>query len=312
MCSTTFDPVASSASSMCGRNSVIGLKGGFGNVFFGNYDTPIKTMMANYRPFALSYPVGVGLLFNQSGSNVNNSSDNTSFSRRQNRLITYSMPTMNGFDASFAYSAANEATTGTSASTIQKPRLWSAMVNYTNGPLMLGAGYERHMDYNPAAATAAGGPINTGAYTGGRDNSYQLGAAYTFMGSLKVSAMYANLKYETGAGNDLSQNNYGLYADWALSGPHRIRAGYTNMGSTKGSFNGTIGTLTGNGGAGQTGAQKYSFEYAYALSKRTEWSLGYGRQNNDRAANIAVGTGSNTPNFGETQTYLGMRIKHSF
>jgi predicted porin len=309
MCSTTFDPVAASASNMCGRNSYIGLKGNFGNVYFGNYDTPIKTMMANYRPFALTYPVGAGLLFNQSGSNVTNTSDATSFSRRQNRLVTYAMPTMNGFDAQFAYSTANEATGNTSASTIQKPRLWSAMVNYTNGPLMLGAGYERHIDYNPAAQAT---------YTGGRDNSYQLGAAYTFMGSLKVSAMYANLKYETAGGTDLSQNNYGLYADWAISGPHRIRAGYSNMGSTKGSFAGTttagttLGTLTGNGGAGQTGAQKYHFEYAYALSKRTEWSLGYARQNNDRSANIPVGTGSNTPNFGETQSYVGMRIKHAF
>jgi predicted porin len=309
MCSTTFDPVAASASNMCGRNSALGLKGNFGNVYFGNYDTPIKIMMGNYRPFALTYPVGIGTLFNNSGSNVTNTSDSSSFSRRQNRLITYAMPTMSGFDAMIAYSATNEASAQTSATTVQKPRLWSAMVNYTNGPLMLGAGYERHKDYNPAAQ---------GTYTSGADRSYQLGAAYTFMGSLKLSVMYVNMKYEGALGTDLSQSNYGVYADWAISGPHRIRAGFTQLGSSKGSMGApnavfALGGITANGGAGNTGGSKYSFEYAYALSKRTEASLGYGRQSSDRSANYTLGTGASTlPNFGETATYLGMRLKHSF
>ena len=65
-------------------------------------------------------------------------------------------------------------------------------------------------------------------------------------------------------------------------------------------------------GAGNTGAQKYSFEYAYAMSKRTELSLGYAKVNNDSASNQSVGTGSTAPNFGESQSYIGLRAKHSF
>ena len=234
---------------------------------------------------------------------------------------------MNGFDAAIAYTSANEATAATSATTVQKPRMWSAMVNYTNGPFSAGIGYERHNDFNPGANTGAPG-AGTYGYLGGRDASYQIGVAYTFMGSLKVSAIYNNMKYENinataigtvPAGADMSVSTYGVYANWAISGPHSLKLGYGNQGSTKGTYAGvgagaaaTVGTYTANAGAGQTGSQKIHGEYTYAMSKRTEVSLGYARQMNDRNSAQTVGTGSNTPNFGETQTWTGARIQHRF
>jgi len=105
---------------------------------------------------------------------------------------------------------------------------------------------------------------------------------------------------------------YGVYADWAISGPHRIRLGYANQGSTKGSFVGAVGSWVGNGGAGQTGSQKVHGEYAYAMSKRTELGLAYARISNDLLSTITVGTGGNNPNAGETQTFVGMLIRHKF
>ena len=318
-CNTTLDAWAGGASNMCGRNSALGLKSGIGNIYIGNWDTPSKIMIGNFRPFAVANPNGLATMFNGSSSQVGNGvqgGDVAGFSRRQTRLISYISPNWNGLEFSGAYSAANEASLNTSASTIQKPRLYSFALNYANGPLLLGASYERHIDYNPG---------NQATYTGGRDSSWQAAAAYTFMGTLKVSAIYVNLQYQNNSSNlttlglngDLSQNNYGLFADWAISGPHRVRLGWINAGSTKGNYGTaaaplTMGSLVGNGGAGNTGGTKLIFEYAYALSKRTELNLGYSRQNNDRSANFAVGTGASTPNFGETQTYYGMRMKHSF
>jgi predicted porin len=346
-CNTTLDAWSAGAANMCGRNSALGLKSGIGNVFIGNWDTPSKVMIGNFRPFAVANPNGLGSMFNGSSSDKTNTTDTFGFSRRQNRLITYISPTWNGLEFTAGYSAANESSAATAASTIQKPRLYSFALNYANGPLLLGASYERHIDYNPLSAGGAtpnnpagagfsasvnqttgaitGATTAAGAgstYTGGRDASWQLAAAYTFMGTLKVSAIYVNMQYQNNTSNpattgDLTQNNYGLFADWAVSGPHRLRAGWINAGSTKGSLGSstaavTIGCLTGNGGTGNTGGTKLIFEYAYALSKRTELNLGYSRQNNDRSANFTVGTGANTPNFGETQTYYGLRMKHSF
>jgi hypothetical protein len=49
------------------------------------------------------------------------------------------------------------------------------------------------------------------------------------------------------------------------------------------------------------------------VSKRTEASLGYARMNNDARSNFTIGTGGNTlANFGETQTYYGLRVSHAF
>jgi predicted porin len=313
LCSTSMDIVGVGSTTMCGRNSNIGLKGNFGSVQWGNDYTPMKVFHSGYLPFPLANPMGQQILVaGVTASGVGNGQVGAGFSRRQTNLIRYSMPTMNGFDAMVAYSAANEATGNTTGSTIQKPRLWSAMLQYTNGPLQLGGAYERHQDYNPGTGTAS--TTQATAYNGGRDNAYNLGVAYTFMGSLKVSALYVNTKYETGAGTDVSQTNFGLFGDWAISGPHRVRLGYSIMGATKGTFVGGLqgSTVVANGGAGQTGAQKLSFEYAYAMSKRTEVSLGYGRINNDRNSNVAVGTGSALANYGESQTYTGLRIKHTF
>ncbi len=315
-CSTSMDVTGGAASNMCARTSFIGLKGGFGSINFGNNDTPTKRFIAQYDPFPISAAMGQGsLMWNATASNAINGGTPASFSRRQQNLVTYDMPTMNGFDASFAFTTANEATAATSASTIQKPRMWAASVNYTNGPLMLGAGYERHQDYNAAVL---------GTYSGGNDAMYSLAAAYTFMGSLKVSAIYNRINYNNltnvvGAGADMSVNTWGLYGDWAITGPHRVRLGYGNQGSTRGSYNGLgaaanaqVGTWTGNGGAGQTGTQKFVIEYAYALSKRTEVGLDFATVRNDRFANSTIGTGSNTPNYGETQNFTGMMIRHKF
>ncbi len=328
-CSTSLDLAGNTISYMCGRTSFMGLKfAGMGDVNFGNNDTPAKRVAAGYDPFPISAAMGQGAqMWNATANGTANGASPASFSRRQNNLITYNMPTMNGFDASFAYSAANEATAATSASTIQKPRLWSTFANYTNGPLALGVAYERHVDYNPGAAVSAVTSTISklavtaalgGNYAGSNDSMYSLMAAYTFMGSLKISGIYNRINYNgittaaQNAGFDMTVATYGIYADWAVSGPHRVRLGYNNQGSTKGSFTGAVGSLAANAGAGQTGSQKIHGEYAYALSKRTEVGVAYARISNDLLSTITIGSGSTTPNAGESQSFAGMLIRHKF
>ncbi|MBI2508643.1 MAG: porin, partial [Betaproteobacteria bacterium] len=58
---------------LCRRNSAVGLKGGFGNIFFGNWDTPYKqTSAATYRPFDTTGYLGVGsILHNETTTAAN-------------------------------------------------------------------------------------------------------------------------------------------------------------------------------------------------------------------------------------------------
>ena len=313
LCSTSMDITGGTAANMCARNSYIGLKGGFGSLSMGNYDTPAKRMTALYDPFPISAAMGQGAqMWNATASNTVNGATPASFSRRQANLVTYDMPTMNGLDASFAFTAANESSAMNSATTVTKPRMWSAMVNYTNGPLGLGLGYESHHNYNPAA--------NAG-YLGGDDTMLELAAGYQVSSALRLSGIWNSIKYDkVGAGSgDMSVKTWGLYADWNFSGPYRLRAGYSVQQSTSGSYNGMtatantqIGSWTGNAGAGQTGAQKIHVEAVNHLSKRTELGLTYAQIANDRFSNITIGTGGANPNFGEKSTFLGMLIRHKF
>ena len=313
-CATSMDLTGGAAANMCARTSYIGLKGGFGSINVGNNDTPAKRMSALYDPFPISAAMGQGAqMFNATANNTANAATPASFSRRQQNLITYDMPTMNGINASFAFSAANEASAQTTATTVQKPRLWSAMVNYTNGPLSLGLGYENHSNYNPAAAGVA--------YTGGDDTALELGVAYRVSSALRLSGIWNSFKYEkvNAALQDMSAKTWGLYANWDVTGPYTVRVGYSVQASTSGSF-GTgiqantaqIGSWTGNGGAGQTGAQKIHLEGLQALSKRTVIGVAYAQISNDRFSNITIGTGSVNPNFGEKQTFMGGLIRHKF
>jgi len=294
--------------------------------------------------FALNYPMGIGMLYNGASSNVGNANANVaninanttsnsmssqfmavgggaSFSRRQTRLFSYVTPEFSGLQGSVAFSAANETSAQTSASTAQKPRLYAMGLNYTNGPLGFGFGYEKHVGYNAFAVTSTG---SGAAFTEGSDSSVQLGAGYTLMGgALRVNALWARLRYNQtistigSTDQNLQQTNWNLNGEWKVSGPHSVRLGYTKNGNSTGTVGTTaapvmIGGILGNGGAGNTGAQKYSFEYAYAMSKRTELSLGYAKVNNDSQSNQTVGTGATAPNFGESQSYVGLRAKHSF
>ena len=349
MCSSTFDVLGQSASAgtggFCGRNSAIGMKGNFGNAYIGNYDTPAKLIMNNYRVFALSYPMGLGTLFNTASSDVNNQTQGaggsgttgtnasavnafnqagggSSFSRRQQRLFTYISPEWKGLTGMAALSAANEASGNSMGTGIQKPRLYSFGVNYANGPLQLGVGYEIHKDYNPGALTVSNTTGLGNVYSGGTDTSWQLGAQYSFLNNaLKLNAVYVKLNYQINGNLTTDQNNWSINGSWNIAGPHTVRLGYVDMGTTGGNYGGNptgfgsptmVGAITANGGAGNTGAKKYVFEYAYGFSKRTEMSFGYARQNNDSQSNQNVGTGSTSANFGESQTYYGLRLTHKF
>lgn len=289
------------ASGWCSRNSAVGLKGGFGNLYVGNWDTAMKIAMGGFRPFSTAGAFGITALWNGTGSNVNNTSNATSFTRRQQNLISYATPAISGFQANASVSTINEATAATPGATAAKPRLYSLGATYTNGPFAVGLGYEIHKDYNPAAAAA---------YTGGNDRNLNVAVAYTIAGKYKISAIYSDLKYETTATTELKQKNWGIYGDLALGGPHRVRLGYTSAGSTSGT-GATVNLLMGNAGAGNTGSKLYAIQYAYAMSKRTELNAGFAKVNNESAAKYALQS-LGTATLGQNQDAWVFGIKHTF
>jgi predicted porin len=285
---------------LCGRNSAFGLKGGFGNVYAGIWDTPMKITMGNFRPFSTSGAFGMGqIMWNEAASGPNSGAG---FTRRQTNTWNYASPTMGGFQANAAFSTPNEATAQNNASLATKPRLWGLSASYTNGPLIVGGGYEKHSNFNPG---------NVATYTGGDDRAFSLGVAYTFMGTLKAALMYSDMKYEPTATTNLNQKSWSAHLDWAFAGPNRIRAGYTHARDTSGNFVGNVNQFVGNNGAGNTSGTLYALQYAYAFSKRTELNAGYARVDNSSAARYRLQT-LDGANVGQDQSAWVIGAKHSF
>lgn len=311
-CENVFDPTGEPGAigdpqGFCERNSALGFKGAYGNVFMGGWDTPFKLSHGGwFRPFSTVGAFGISSqLFNGISGNINNTG--TSFSRRQANTINYHSPSFGGLTVMGAFSSTDESTATVTPAATGKPRLLSFGARYKAGPIELGAGLEQHKNYNPAAAA-----LGTGAaqYSGGTDDAWQIAGAYTF-GNFKLGAIYVRSEYETSNTTNLVNKGWGVYGDWKIAGPHSLRLGYTEADDTSGNFVGNLGSYRGNAGAGGTGSKLLGVQYAHALSKRTELNLGYAKLSNEvNSRHVMQSLPVRNP--GQDQSSITMGVRHSF
>ena len=115
------------------RNSQIGLKGDFGTVFAGNWDSPYKTI---HNKIELFDNATVFSTINLVGITGNGKNYNT----RQNNVIQYWSPNFGGFTSqvSYALDSAKTATTNKTALSLSGA--------YENDMLYVGLGYEKRAD----------------------------------------------------------------------------------------------------------------------------------------------------------------------
>jgi predicted porin len=310
----------------CGRNSAVGFRGGWGNLFLGNWDQPQKLIFNRGRGWfggTNAFTGGSAVLLNGgSASGATNAQTTNTFFRRQANSVNYHSPNWGGFSLMGSFSAANEST-GNPDSGPLDPRLISLAGQFATGPFYVGLGYEIHQDYNPAGQ-AVGSAI--GQYSGGDDTALTLVAGFR-IGGFNIRALYNKSEYELGstaaAGGTmtLEVDGFGLFADWNISGPHTLRAQVVQVGETSGtstlpvgSYVQPVGTNCGLSGtascASDTGGSLAAFFYSYALSKRTELSAGVSSMSNDDNARFSKGKQATT--FGGTQTNYGVVIRHRF
>jgi predicted porin len=284
----------------CSRNSAVGLKGSFGNIYVGTWDTPFKRSFIQVG----SRDTGVfGAAFLLAGASTTTSEsaggviNRVTFKRRQRNLLTYETPVFSGFQLMGAFSSTNAATGVTSGVTGSKPRIWSLAGQYRNGPLRLTAGYERHSEFG----TTAGG---------GDDKGWLVGAEYTFVKSIKVGGMFTEQKFETGVGAETKVKAWTVGVEWNIQGPHNIHASYTQADDTSGN-----GAAVSNRLAPGTnnGAKLWQVRYVHNLSKRTTLSAGYVKLDNDSAARYTLGGfGATDIQPGDSQNAFAVSIQHRF
>jgi predicted porin len=299
---------AQSHGTWCTRNSAIGLKGAFGNMFYGNWLTPFTRI--NTAGNIGSNDTGVfGNAHLMTGTSTTTGIQSPSqaainnlqpgvFRRRQNNLFTYETPDIYGFTAMGAVTTRNYA----SAATAQqiKARLWSVGAQYANGPLFVGAAYEKHDNFYQQAVGV-----------GGDDTGWTVAAAYTLPFNLKLGGSYNQLKSQPLVGVNTKINTWHFGIDWMISGPHGVRAAYTRAGDMQSNVL-VPAQFTRPSSVPNSKADMWQIRYVYAVSKRTEFNVGYSRTNN-RANGIYETGGASTTQFnGADSNAFAIAMRHSF
>lgn len=318
-CTSTADFRGVSGDGWCTRNSAVGVKGGFGNFFIGNWDTPFKRAAINTGGRDTGAFGTAFLLFGNS-TTVDQGGNAGVFKRRQRNSINYDSPNFGGFQVSAAASSTNSSTGLTTSAADTKPRIWSLAGTYKAGPLELAAAYEQHTKaYNNsvqavATLTATATGVAPGATTvstfAGDESGYLLAAAYQ-LGSVKLGGLMTEQKADTGIGANAKVKAYHLGAEWKIAGPHNLHFGYTSVGDMKGTAGAAMGSRPAVAAAGNTGATLYQIRYLYDFSKRTTGTIGYVSLDNDLSGTYDLGgmTGTGT---GNKSSAIALSLSHKF
>lgn len=315
-CETTVSPLNGAApaddaevydntsdSRWCDRNSALGLRGGWGNFYIGNWDSPAKRVTSATRMLNETGWLGVQRhLMTLAG---------WGYSHRVTRSINYDSPNFGGFSVALQ-TTTNDAdknqldtatapgsATGTGAGT--DGRIYGINGMYRGGPLVAGLAYQR---YQSNIQFAVGGFPSVGGIAGTEDEIIVFGINYTF-GAFKIGGVVTNLEAERAPGGtaDFERRNYNLALDWTIAGPHKMRFGWTHVGETEG---------TGASPVTSGSANVWQVAYIHSFSKRTSGAIGWITvDNGDGGVHSLQGlSGNMVP--GERSSALSLQLTHSF
>ena len=239
-------------------NSQLGLKGEFGTLFMGVWDTPFRQAHDKIElfdnshiasPIALLGSIGNGIAgvttvpttvqgFHPAVAGVTVAS--TGFDRKQKSSLQYWSPLYQQVQLKLAYSVDDPATRTAAAN----PGLWSFSTTYDRESLYLALAHERHQDLKVLA----------GANVSGTDTGTRLIGAYS-MGTGKIGLVYERLSYSTPSSGSTARNALSLSGSNRF-GEQTLCAVYTRAGDLSGTAN--------------TGANQLSLRYGYVLSDAAE------------------------------------------
>ncbi|MGV7210192.1 porin [Oxalobacteraceae bacterium A2-2] len=274
------------AGSPAARDTRVGLSGGFGAIFAGNWTLPYNSATASLDPF---YPTTAGymsIMGNGSAATVDNVSDTSSFDRRQQNSVHWNSADWKGWSVRLAQGLSEERPANGA-----HPSLTSGALIYERGPLYFTLAHERHHEYQGV---------------GLNDSGSKAGAAWQF-GATRVAAIAERLRYQTASGT-LARNSWYLSTthQWGAS---RLLLAYARAGDGKGGAKQRIGYIA----AGpDTGASHATLGYDYAFSRRTSLFAFYTRLRNDAHGHYDFGTNTLGAQEGAAQKGVSLGMRHAF
>jgi predicted porin len=263
---------------LCNRNSRVGFTGGWGTLFYGNWDTPYKALAYGTKaddPLGNTDVFGYQGIFGTPGYGVRSTAfngaalpaaGNAGFDQRAANSVAYWTPKISGLSGRVQYSV-NEFRT---ADGRVDPQLLAAAVNFDAGGLSVGVAAEYHEDM---AGIRVINTANAGT-NAAKDLGLKLAAGYELplaAGTLTVNGMVEQLTYEqenAGAGfKDYSRLAWLVGAKFR-TGKHEFRARYSQ--ALDPDITAASGTTLAANAEDDLAAQQYALGYAYILAPSTQ------------------------------------------
>ncbi|MDD5177159.1 MAG: porin [Sterolibacterium sp.] len=294
-----------------GRDSFVGLNGGFGTVVLGNLTGPTRALDGAVDVNVGNTGIGssaalVGKLGNNLVGGFNSTAATAAtvapatacgrsatctspFDTRFNNAIAYVSPSLSGLTLTAAYVAnENKTTDVTPVGGVQlNSKGYDLGGKYENGPIMVGLTF---------AEAKLGDAADTKA------SDVRFGGSYSF-GAASVRALWDSVKLEANAAAEKKQDVWGLGATYNVTPEAKLTAQYYTARDLK------------IGGASQTetGANLLSLGVEYNLSKRTMLKAVFARLENDKNAKYDYGLNAVGHNAADT-TLNGLQVgvRHSF
>ena len=184
------------------RNSGVGLKGDYGTLFFGNWDTPFKVPtlyvgpLRGLNPFdnAISGNPGFNVPVTTTQNGRASGRGDAAFNRRQGNSVQYWTPTFYGIQARAVVSVNEGRTRATDIDPSISPVLWGGSLSYTLGKFSATYAYEQHLDYFGTNWTG-GSPGASLTNKTSNDDAHELVAWYTFPTGTRLAAVVDRLTY---------------------------------------------------------------------------------------------------------------------
>ena len=243
-----------------GRQAFVGLGGGFGSFSVGRQYSPIDNIWGSYDGQGYNTTAPISFAWNNGPQNYGSTAPLVGVHNDTGRIdnsVLYSSPNIGGLTGAIMWAPGENKTTGVGAT-----RYWSGKIEYNNGPLGVGLGYE-NSNFKTATTTTS-------------MSDWVLGAQYNF-GPAKLYGMYERGRSNLAAGTILGTNaTNGIVAGTGgvATGPG-VDKGW-DLGVSVPFGAATFATsyareTTKATGAGISGKnQAWGAQVNYALSKRTQ------------------------------------------
>jgi len=332
------------------RNSAVGIQGGWGNFFIGQWTTPWADLDALW---GIGTVGGLGPITSIIGRrettgtapNPNCANGHLSpavgtcdaveagggighaFWRRVSQSIFYQSPVMGGVQVKLAYQTnegkSNVQTTGNTV-VAADPSMWSGSVQWAGmgGRVRVGAAIDSHKEFTTQGQT---------------DSGFRITGGWNF-GFMDVGVAYETMTYKS-ATSDCDAKQYGIGLAIPV-GQGAIRASYAIAKDITGTYSGTAipagGPAFGSQSCGaapsatidpsDNGAKTWNIGYEHRFSKRTSVGIGYAAIDNDQGAVFTwtglpptqgggagpVGSVANTPLPGTDPSVFFVNMVHRF